>query len=292
MAQQQGEDLACALGHAYLCLALAFSGRYAEAAAAGSMAAERLGAIDHFSGLVSLDIHLGYLHLASGELDLAIERCELGLRRLGDRQERWASGYLQIIIARALFFQGKYTESAAAARGSLEKKHELGDIVGTAYCLEALAQLALRQQRYERTVWLMGAAGGLWDRAGRRLGGKAIMEELHQQAVKAAQDALGEGRYAALFRGGAAQPLDRIVRLAASDDDELPTAPDPPDPLTEREREIAVLVAEGMSNRDIARQLAIAKRTVDAHLRHIFVKLGISSRVRLATWLDPDRGAG
>ncbi len=166
MAQQQGEVLACALGHTYLCLALAFSGRYAEAAAAGSMAAERLGAIDHFSGLVSLDIHLGYLHLVSGEPDLAIERCELGLRRLGGRQERWASGYLQIIIARALFFQGKYTESAAAARGSLEKKHELGDIVGTAYCLEALAQLALRQQRYERTAWLMGAAGGLWDRAG------------------------------------------------------------------------------------------------------------------------------
>ena len=193
MAQQQGEVLACALGHAYLCLALAFSGRHAEAAAAGSMAAERLGAIDHFVGLVSLDIHLGYLHLASGELDLAIERCELGLRRLGDRHERWGRGYLQIIIARALFFQGKYTESAAAARGSLEKKHELGDIVGTAYCLEALAQLALQQQRYERAVWLMGAAGALWDRAGRRLGGNAIMEELHQQTVKAAQDALGEG---------------------------------------------------------------------------------------------------
>ena len=62
--------------------------------------------------------------------------------------------------------------------------------------------------------------------------------------------------------------------------------------LTEREREIAVLVAEGMSNRDIARQLAIAKRTVDAHLGHIFAKLGISSRVRLATWLDPDRDPG
>jgi non-specific serine/threonine protein kinase len=292
-AQQQGEVLACALGHAYLCLALTFSGRYAEAAAAGSIAEERLGAIGHFNGLVSLDIHMGYLHLASGELDLAIERCELGLRRLGDRHERWARGYLQIITARALFFQGKYTESAAAARGSLEKKHELGDIVGTAYCLEALAQLALRQQRYERTTWLMGAAGALWDRAGRRLGGVAFMEELHQQAVKAAQDALGEDRYAALFRGAAAQPLDGIVRLAVTDADEMPATPGrpfPPGPLTDREREIAVLVAEGMSNRDIARQLAIAKRTVDAHLGHIFAKLGISSRVRLATWLDPDRG--
>ena len=43
----------------------------------------------------------------------------------------------------ALFFQGKYAESAAATRGSLVRKHELGDIVGTAYGLEALAMLAL-----------------------------------------------------------------------------------------------------------------------------------------------------
>ena len=152
MADEHDEVLACALGHAYLCLALVFSGRHAEAAA-GAVAAERLQAIDHFSGLVSLDIHLGYLHLLSGELDAAIERCDQGLRRLGaadgQGQERWASGYLQIITALALFFQNKYTESAAAACASLEK-HELGDIVGAAYCLEALAMLSLRQQRCER----------------------------------------------------------------------------------------------------------------------------------------------
>jgi DNA-binding CsgD family transcriptional regulator len=290
MAQQQGEVLACALGHAYLCLALTFSGRLAEAAAAGSIAAERLGAIDHFSGLVSLDIHLGYLHLVSGELDLAIERCELGLRRLGESQERWARGYLQIITARALFFQGKYTESAVAACGSLEKKHELGDIVGTAYCLEALATLALRQQRCERAAWLLGAADVLWDRAGRRLGGTSILEELHLQAVKAARDALGEDRYAALFRGGAGQSLDLIVRLAVEDADELPATAGTqrsPGLLTGRERQIAALVGEGMSNRDIAQHLGISKRTVDAHLEHIFGKLGISSRVQLATWLGP-----
>src|SRR5439155_575591 len=105
MAQEHGEVLACALGHAYLCLAFVFSGRHAEAAATGAVAAERLQAIDHFSGLVSLDIHMGYLHLLSGELDAAIERCDQGLRRLGDSQERWASGYLQIITALALFFQ-------------------------------------------------------------------------------------------------------------------------------------------------------------------------------------------
>ena len=213
MAQQQGEVLACALGHAYLCLALAFSGRYAEAAAAGSIAAERLGAIDHFSGLVSLDIHLGYLHLASGELDLAIERCELGLRRLGDRQERWACGYLQIIMARALFFQGKYTESAAAARGSLEKKHELGDIVGTAYCLEALAQLALRQQRYERTAWLMGAAGGLWDR---QAGGSAARPSWRSCTSRRSRPPRTRSEQGATPRSSAAGRLSRSTASSGS----------------------------------------------------------------------------
>jgi non-specific serine/threonine protein kinase len=290
MAHEHGEVLACALGHAYLCLALTFAGRHAEAAAAGDVAAERLRAIGDFSGLVALDVNLGYLHLMSGELDLAIERCELGLRRLGETQERWARGYLQIIIARALFFQGKYAESAAAARGSLEKKHELGDIVGTAYCLEALAMLALRQERCERAAWLMGAADTLWDRAGRRLGGTSLLEELHRQAVKAAQDALGEDCYSALFRDGAGRPLDLMVALAVADADELPATAGRQRPaglLTGRERQIAALVGEGMSNRDIARQLGISKRTVDAHLEHIFGKLGISSRVQLATGLSP-----
>jgi DNA-binding CsgD family transcriptional regulator len=49
----------------------------------------------------------------------------------------------------------------------------------------------------------------------------------------------------------------------------------------------AALMSEGMSNRDIAQQLVISKRTVDAHLEHIFGKLGISSRVQLATGLSP-----
>ena len=50
---------------------------------------------------------------------------------------------------------------------------------------------------------------------------------------------------------------------------------------------IPLAVGEGMSHRDIARQLGISKRTVDAHFEHIFGKLGISSRVQLATGLSP-----
>jgi hypothetical protein len=78
MAHEHGEVLACALGHAYLCLALTFSGRHAEAAA-GDVAAERLRAIDDFNGLVALDVHLGYLHLMSGEFDSSRVQLVTGL---------------------------------------------------------------------------------------------------------------------------------------------------------------------------------------------------------------------
>jgi DNA-binding CsgD family transcriptional regulator len=56
-------------------------------------------------------------------------------------------------------------------------------------------------------------------------------------------------------------------------------------PLTNREQEIAALVASGMSNREIGVRLFISKRTVDAHVEHIYGKLGISSRVQLTRWL-------
>jgi non-specific serine/threonine protein kinase len=81
-----------------------------------------------------------------------------------------------------------------------------------------------------------------------------------------------------------------VVKLAVTDADELPGTPGRARPaglLTGRERQIATLVGEGMSNRDIAQHLGISKRTVDAHLEHIFGKLGISSRVQLATGLSP-----
>ena len=62
--------------------------------------------------------------------------------------------------------------------------------------------------------------------------------------------------------------------------------------LTRREREIAVLVASGLSNREIATRLFISKRTVDAHVEHIFAKLEISSRVKLTLWLRSQAGIG
>ncbi|MFE7767303.1 response regulator transcription factor [Streptomyces sp. NPDC057438] len=55
-------------------------------------------------------------------------------------------------------------------------------------------------------------------------------------------------------------------------------------PLTPREKEVAALVAEGMSNRQIASALDLSPRTVDRHIEHILAKLGFRSRARVAAW--------
>ena len=54
------------------------------------------------------------------------------------------------------------------------------------------------------------------------------------------------------------------------------------DELTAQELQIASFVAEGLSNRDVAAQLFLSPRTIDFHLRNVFRKLGISSRIELA----------
>jgi non-specific serine/threonine protein kinase len=62
-----------------------------------------------------------------------------------------------------------------------------------------------------------------------------------------------------------------------------PVAP-PAGPLTRREREVAALVARGLSNRAIAEALSISEKTVANHLDHILTKLDFRSRAQVAAW--------
>jgi non-specific serine/threonine protein kinase len=54
--------------------------------------------------------------------------------------------------------------------------------------------------------------------------------------------------------------------------------------LTPREREVAALIASGMTNRQIAKALVIAERTADVHVSNILNKLTLTSRAQLAVW--------
>lgn len=64
----------------------------------------------------------------------------------------------------------------------------------------------------------------------------------------------------------------------------LAPAPEPSEALSEREAEIVRLLAQGLTNKDIAQTLILSVRTVEAHLRSVFAKLGVRSRTEAALW--------
>ena len=61
--------------------------------------------------------------------------------------------------------------------------------------------------------------------------------------------------------------------------------------LTEREREVAALIAEGKASREIGEILVVNSRTIEKHIENILCKLGFSSRVQIAVWAR-EKGLG
>jgi DNA-binding NarL/FixJ family response regulator len=122
----------------------------------------------------------------------------------------------------------------------------------------------------------------------------------HRQSEAAARAALGEARFGTEFRAGSELTLGQAIAFAQSDGHALPPqrAPAPAArgheaaQLTRRELEIARLVAEGLTNKQIASQLVISRRTAEGHVEHILSKLGFTTRTQIASWLhartDPD----
>jgi DNA-binding CsgD family transcriptional regulator len=83
---------------------------------------------------------------------------------------------------------------------------------------------------------------------------------------------------------------DRVAaELRASGETTRKRDPSTRDQLTPQEHQIAGLVAEGLTNREVAAQLYLSPRTIDYHLRKVFAKLGIASRTELARHSLPQR---
>lgn len=88
----------------------------------------------------------------------------------------------------------------------------------------------------------------------------------------------------AVGRGEIVLPPEIAVRSLMALAQGLPINQDKHEPLSERETEVLQMLARGHTNKDIAQALVLSVRTVEAHLRSIFAKLGVGSRTEAALW--------
>lgn len=296
MAARLGDERTHARAFLARQFALTTAGRHQEALEVAKQTRWRLEALGAEHALRALDMQLALTYVHSRNPEAALEHTHRLLQSLCPG-ERWLRGGAYALSALAHYLQpGRRAECASAAGAALRATQEIGNLVGVGYSLEVFAWLAADAGRCQRASWLLGAAQAAWERTGGRLSGSAVLESYHKRAAGIAEGVLGTAKYTELHAAGATRPQAQIAALALAGADVLPgpAAQGSEDEhgdwlggevLTSRERQIAELVARGLSNREIAERLVISKRTVDAHVNHIFGKLGVSSRVQLTIWL-------
>jgi len=157
--------------------------------------------------------------------------------------------------------------------------------VYVAFCLEGLAGLAGTRAQGVRAARLWGAAETLR----RTISAPPTPEarRYYAQSIAAARALLGEAAWEAVWSEGSAMSPEEAVEYALSEEG-APARKSPPadrradDLLTRREREVASLVARGLTNRQIAQELVISERTVDKHVTNLLKKLNLRSREQVA----------
>jgi predicted ATPase/DNA-binding CsgD family transcriptional regulator len=218
----------------------------------------------------------------TGELDRAIGLSEDGLRRCDELGDQWAKGTVLWIRGAARWLSGDVGQAIEDALACLRIMERLGDLHTITMSIDLLAVCLVAQEDFVRAAELSGAGDSLWKILNAPVQQGPYYAEIRRNAAETCRQALGDDRFTAAHRHGAGLPVAEAIALARGE----ATAPDPDGPLTSRQMEIARLVAEGLGNREIAERLVLSKRTIDAHIDHIFTKLGFSSRAQIAVWIS------
>ena len=288
-----------------LALALMSTGHlaYARADFAGAAAAYEEGlTLDRAAGtayrLQYWLAMLGSVAAERGDLDRAAALGAEALALTRQRGDLWGNEQALRSLLRVARRRGDHEQALALIREHLAILNELGSRGRMADCLEHLAWVARVRGQPVRAAGLLGAAGALRDALGMPVPLRLRSEQASE--VAAVRAAIGDAAFAAAWAAGrAADP--QAVAAGALGDAAPPAAAGtaarrpPADPLTRRERQVAALVACGLTNREIARELVITEGTVGVHVEHILAKLELRSRTQVAAWVirrDPAAGEG
>ena len=173
----------------------------------------------------------------------------------------------------------------------LALNREIGNWAYVAYCLEGLAYLAGARGQGGRAARLWGAAEALRSTIG--AGVPPETQPYYKRSIAAARAKLDETQWEAAFAQGMTMSAEEASEYALFNegppDERLPAGGGTGTPLTRREREVADLVARGLSTRQIAQELVISERTVDKHVANLLKKLNLRSRNQVAARMTEHR---
>lgn len=193
------------------------------------------------------------------------------LRAVGDRR---TFGKALWSLAEINADLGDAETAATQFEESLTLFIEFGDRWFGGLVLESAAFLAAGAGDAERAVRLLGAADAI--RAALEVPLWAGFRERHDRLLAEARTLLGEDRFAAAWDDGRRLPIGATVELVAAVG--APPNADAPDGLTPRELEVLAMVAQGLTDAEVAERLVVSLRTVHAHLRSVYRKLDVHTR--------------
>lgn len=225
-----------------------------------------------------------------GEADDIREAATEGARLSRISGDLYAQHMMQLNLGAAALMAGDLAESKGHFEEGLKIAFQVDDRIGQAYMVAALGFHAAANGRPGLAARLLGASETI-----RRSAGASLMLSLAPfipMAEQSAVDSLGPARFRVELEAGRALTREAAVRLALGEPES--TAGKPPadgsgGALGARQHEVALLVAEGLSNKQIATRLFLSQRTVDSHVRTILNRLGFNSRAQIAGWVATQR---
>jgi predicted ATPase/DNA-binding CsgD family transcriptional regulator len=207
--------------------------------------------------------------------------------RAGDQMIR---GLSYGLLGTVEWLLGDTRAAEATFTEAVRTQNLIGHRWGMLTSLEGLAWVAGSAEQFERAALLLGAGAALSQELAITL--LPYAQAHHDACESKVRAGLGEAGYRSCWERGFALRYGEVVMAALADappaDGHAPTAGvahDADDELSARELEVARLVASGMSNPAIAAELFVSVATVKTHVSHILGKLGLQSRVQLASWV-------